>query len=187
MKTHNLATLVLTSLLFAQPDKGKGSSTPGAPVIAPTTPDTGNSEGTATGAEATAAAAVVKLTGWNGNPFGFGAPIFTPSDSDKQFDRTDGLKSKKVANVLLEINAAGLYSRGTIYARQKGGGTPYVEFTFSGTMNQSSIVTLDEHAKAALQAFKVAVAVAYAGWRKEQGIAETKPTAAPTIEGVSFS
>lgn len=120
----------------------------------------------------------------------FTSVVFTPSESDTVYTRqSSGLKSRKLANVLVELSHAGAYIRGAVYARlPKGKAKPYAELTFMGNQQSICIVTQDENAKSELIDWRNRAADAYATWRAQQNIAPTAGgrTTGPELDGVSF-
>jgi hypothetical protein len=119
----------------------------------------------------------------------FTAVLFTVAENGQVNEREkSGLKSRKLANVLVEVGGTGGYIRGSIYARlPKGATVPYAEFTFTGTQFASAFCVRDEQAKEDLNEWRRSVADLYADWRKENGIAAAAaPTTGPVLDGITF-
>ena len=122
----------------------------------------------------------------------FSVVLFKPAnDSARVFtsDR-DGGKSKKIANVQVEIAGTGGYIRGSIYAKQpKGAAKAHAEFSWFGANMQTCIVVEDAQAKAELDQWRKGVALRYAGWLKDNPQTAAlvgAPVADVELDGVSL-
>ena len=94
---------------------------------------------------------------------------FKPSDNVKVFtnDRT-GVKSRKIANVLVELGNTGVFVRGSIYARQGAKDTKArAEFSWFGANMQTCLTPEDAQSKADMQSLQNNIAVGYAKWLKD--------------------
>jgi hypothetical protein len=105
--------------------------------------------------------------------------VFKASDNGQIYERErSGMKSKRLAAVMVEVAHTGGYLKGSIYARQKkGADKATAEFTFMGSQNQICFTVEDSTAKAELDAWRAQVAADYVKWAIATG-----QTSAATIE-----
>ena len=92
------------------------------------------------------------------------------SASAKTYDE-GGRKTRKIANVLIEVCNSGSFLKGSVRAVQNAGeAKPHAEFGFFGAVNQGTCIVADDaQADADLLAFRAAVVVKFGEWRKKTG------------------
>jgi hypothetical protein len=101
----------------------------------------------------------------------FTSVIFKASETDTIYttERT-GLKSKRLASVMIELSGTGGYLKGSVYARQRRGqDKASAEFTFFGANNQTCFTVDDASAKAELDQWRAKVAADYVAWASQTG------------------
>lgn len=117
---------------------------------------------------------------------------FTPVDSDTIYEGEDrkgkknGKKSRKLATVTIVYRGGFGATSGSVYVKKNGDGAPFVEFTFMGTQNGSTIKALDDGAKAELSDWKLGVVKQYAAWRQGQGPAASAPRTTAAVDAATL-
>lgn len=97
----------------------------------------------------------------------FTAVHFKASDNTTVYPGRNGSKSQKLASVLVEINASGIFLKGSIYARQQANQpNARAEFSFFGANNQNCLAVDDPTSKVELDEWRAGVAKEYIQWRK---------------------
>ena len=98
-------------------------------------------------------------------------------------------KTRKIANVLIEIANSGTFLKGSVKAIQdKGDNKPHAEFGFFGAVNQGTCIVTDEpQAGEDLEAFRRTVVKQYGAWRQKHSVSGTKaPQEALVLDDLSL-